>query len=277
MPAYGPGQVSAMAEADVVQPAATEVVRRPAWWFELAVLGGGYLIYSWVADRAPRGAALAHGRSIHDVERALHIDVEHPLNHWWSGGTHPVLVGGNLYYDLMHFIVPVATVLWIYFFRQQVYRRVRRPLVVASLAALAVFWLWPTAPPRLIPELHLYDTIARVHTLGGGGSHGMTASENPFAALPSLHIAWATWSAYAVWTATRHTLWRFLLALNVVVMAFLVVATGNHWVCDVLAGMAAVALAVLASYAVVALWRSRRRPGVSATEGVPASINDARR
>ena len=71
--------------------------------------------------------------------------------------------------------------------------------MVVSLAALAVFWLWPTAPPRLLPELGIYDTIARVHTLGGGGSHGMTAAENPFGALPSLHVAWATWSCYAVW------------------------------------------------------------------------------
>jgi membrane-associated phospholipid phosphatase len=269
------GQVNTVVDQE--EPSAKEVVRRAPWWFEVAVLAGGYLIYSWVADQAPRGAALAHGRAILRFEKAVRINVEHSLNHFWTTKGHSIIVAGNVYYDLMHFIVPVGTLLWVYFFRHEVYRRVRTPLVVVSLVALAVFWLWPTAPPRLIPELGLYDTIARVHTLGGGGSHGITASENPFAALPSLHVAWATWSAYAVWSSTRNWVARGLLALHVAVMAFLVVATGNHWVSDVLAGASGVLVSVLLSYGVAAAWRTWRAPTVSATERVPASIDDARR
>jgi membrane-associated phospholipid phosphatase len=252
-------------------------VKRAPWWIELGLLFGGYLVYSAVADRAPRGAAISHGRSMLRFEKDLRINIEQSLNSWWTSLGHTLIVLGNQYYDLMHFIVPVGTLLWVYFFKHDFYRRVRTPLVVVSLAALAVFWLYPTAPPRLIPELGLYDTIARVHTLGGGGSHGMTAAENPFAALPSLHMAWATWSCYAVWTSTRSRLWRALLALNVAIMAFLVVATGNHWVSDVLAGMSGVGLSVLLSYAVTAAWQSPRPHPVSADTADPASIIDARR
>jgi hypothetical protein len=262
---------------DVPEPPAQEVVKRAPWWLELIIIAAAYWIYSWISDRAPRGAAMHNGRQILSFEKSLRINIEHSLNHWWTSGGHAVIVGGNLYYDLMHFIVPVGTLLWAYFFRHRIYLRVRTPLLVVSLLALAVFWLWPTAPPRLLPELGLYDTIARVHTLGGGGSHGMTAAENPFAAFPSLHVAWATWSAYAVWCGTRSKVWRGLLALNVAIMAFLVVATGNHWISDVLAGSSGVALSVLLAWVGRTAWHSGRRQPVSADPADPASIVDARR
>jgi hypothetical protein len=261
-----------MTEPDDVPP-----VRRTRWWLELILIAAVYEIYSWVADRAPRDAAVQHGKAILSFEQALGIDIEKSVNHWWVGHSHWVLVGGNLYYDLMHFIVPTAALLWVFFFRHPIYIRVRTPLLIVSLAALAVFWLWPTAPPRLIPGLGIYDTIARVHTLGGGGSHGMTAQENPFASLPSLHVAWATWACYAVWCSTKSRVWRTLLALNVATMAFLVVATGNHWVSDVVAGFAGLFASVGVTVLLTMAWRRIRTPSVSATEPVAASIDDARR
>ena len=275
MSPYRCGQVTRM--ANVAELPAEEEKRRAPWWFEIVLIAGIYLIYSWVADRAPRDAAVDHGRSILRFEKSLHVNIEHTFNHLWTTHGRGLIVFGNLYYDLMHFIVPVGALVWVYFFRHQVYRRVRTPLLIVSLIALAVFWLWPTAPPRLLPELGLYDTIARVHTLGGGGSHGITASENPFASLPSLHVAWATWAAYAVWTASRNAVLRALVALNVIVMSFLVVATGNHWVSDVVAGATGVLVSVLLSYGAVSIWRALQPRPVSATEPVPASIDDARR
>ncbi|MDX6229732.1 MAG: hypothetical protein QOI76_3122 [Frankiales bacterium] len=262
---------------DAKQPAAATVVKRSPWWLELVLVAGVYWVYSWVADRAPRHNPLHNGRSILSLEKTLHLDVEYTLNRAWTTHGHGLIVFGNLYYDLMHFIVPVGTLLWVYFYRHDIYRRLRTPLLLVSLAALAVFWLWPTAPPRLLTGLGIYDTIARVHTLGGGGSHGMTASENPFGALPSLHVAWATWAAYAVWTTTRSALWRSLLALNVVVMAFMVIATGNHWVADVVAGFGGLFASVAVTVLLGVAWQRWRPQPVSATERVPASIDDARR
>jgi len=262
----------------VSEPTAGRTVhKRAPWWIELVVIGAGYWVYSWVANQAPRKDPIHNGQAILSFEKTLHVNLEHTLNHDWTSHGRALMVFGNLYYDLMHFIVPVGALLWVYFRRHQIYVRVRTPLFMVSLVGLAVFWLWPTAPPRLIPTLGIYDTIARVHTLGGGGSHGMTAAENPFGALPSLHVAWATWACYAVWCSTRSVLWRSLLAFNVALMSFLVIATGNHWVSDVVAGFGG----VFASVAITALvghgWR--RRPGqpVSASEPVPASIDDARR
>ena len=273
-----PGQVIQVPDlADVAEPPAAEVVKRSPWWLELILIAVVYEVYSWVADRAPRGPALHNGRQILAFERTWHLTLEHRLNHFWTSHGRGLIVFGNLYYDLMHFVVPVGTLLWVFFYRHAIYRRVRTPLLLVSLAALAVFWLWPTAPPRLLPELGLYDTIARVHTLGGGGSHGMTASEDPFAAMPSLHVAWASWACYAVWSSTRSVLWRTLLALNVAIMAFMVLATGNHWVSDVLAGFSGLWACVGVTALLMWGWQRRTSATVSAREPVPASIDDARR
>lgn len=258
-------------------PSPDTPTKRSPWWIEVLLLGAGYWVYSWIADQAPRRDPLHNGRQILEFEQSLHIDIEHAVNQWWASNPHAVLVLGNLYYDLMHFIVPVGTLLWVYFFRPEIYRRVRTPLVIVSLVALAIFWAWPTAPPRLLPGLGIYDTIAQVHTLGGGGSHGMTASENPFGSFPSLHVAWATWACYAIWSSTRSVLWRLLLALNVAAMGFIVIATGNHWVLDVVAGFFGVFASIGLMVAAGLAWRAARRSPASATAPVPASIVDARR
>src|ERR1700712_880568 len=127
--------------ADLAEPSAKTVARRASWWLEIVFLGAGYLVYGWVADRAPRDRALANGRSILSFEKSTHIGIEHWLNQHWTTHGRDLIVAGNLYYDLMHFIVPVGTLLWVYFFRHEFYRRVRTPLVIVSLVALAVFWL----------------------------------------------------------------------------------------------------------------------------------------
>jgi membrane-associated phospholipid phosphatase len=95
-----------------------------------------------------------------------------------------------------------------------------------------------------------------------------------FAAMPSLHVAWALWSATAVWQCTRRVAIRALAALYPVLTSFVVLATGNHYLLDVLAGAATAALAFATQYAfrqLAALVRRRRSaPRERAAESVPA-------
>jgi len=51
------------------------------------------------------------------------------------------------------------------------------------------------------------DVLARYHILGAGAPHGPDTLVNLYAAMPSLHVAWAAWCAVAVVTATG-TRWR---------------------------------------------------------------------
>ena len=60
--------------------------------------------------------------------------------------------------------------------------------------------LYPVAPPRLAgPDTGTVDTLA---TVGGVWSydHGVLERiSDPYAALPSLHPAWATWCGLLLW------------------------------------------------------------------------------
>jgi membrane-associated phospholipid phosphatase len=80
--------------------------------------------------------------------------------------------------------------------------------------------------------------------------------------MPSLHIAWAAWCTLALWQISRRRWVRVLAVLYPCVTAFAVLATGNHFLLDILAGLAALALAVLAVTApspVVTRWWGRAR------------------
>src|SRR5208283_3139863 len=83
------------------------------------------------------------------------------------------------------------------------------------------------------------------------------ASEaDQLAAMPSLHLAWASWSALAMWRLSRRWLWRTLAVLYPVVTAVGVLTTGNHYLADVLAGVATMALSVAIVELGVPRWRA---------------------
>lgn len=225
----------------------------------LLLLGLAYVGYSAVADRAPRhgAAALARTRALRIWERRLHIGVELSVNRWWAA-SHLREFLGNYYYDGMHFLVPLSVLVWLFLAHRSRYPAALTGLVLASLLGLAGFYLFPTAPPRLLPNGGFLDTVARVHTFGGGGSHGMTAEENPFAAMPSLHVAWAVWSARWVVTLAGRSVPRVLSVAHVAATVFVIVATGNHLLLDAVGGVAVVAVAEVL---VAALQRGRPAAG----------------
>jgi hypothetical protein len=116
---------------------------------------------------------------------------------------------------------------------------------VTTSAANLVFWTWPAAPPRFaVPGMT--DVLDHYHILGSGDPHGPDSLVNLYAAMPSLHVAWAAWCAAAVVLATRSR-WRHLAWLYPAATTFVVLATANHFVLDVAAGLAVMALGLLAT------------------------------
>jgi hypothetical protein len=119
-----------------------------------------------------------------------------------------------------------------------------------SVPALFVYGLWPVAPPRLAVA-GITDTLVEHNILGAAHVHG--GFVNLYAAMPSLHVAWAVWCAGAV-VVTSTSKWRHLAWVYPAMTTFAVLATGNHFLIDCLAGMI---LALIA----FALWRSRLTRG----------------
>jgi membrane-associated phospholipid phosphatase len=121
--------------------------------------------------------------------------------------------------------------------------------VLTNVVGLAVFAVYPAAPPRLLPGAGFVDSVADA---GFSASHGPIAADQ-YGALPSLHLAWAMWVAVAGFAITRRTAPRVLFAAYPVLTAFVVIATGNHYVLDVASG---VALGLAATWATGLLSRS---------------------
>ena len=79
---------------------------------------------------------------------------------------------------------------------------------------------------------------------------------NLFAAMPSLHVGWSTWSALAVLAAAApHRGRRSLWALYPVSIFFCIVVTANHWILDAVGGWVVLGLGYLG-----ALGGSKRLP-----------------
>ncbi|MEU4659028.1 bifunctional glycosyltransferase 87/phosphatase PAP2 family protein [Streptomyces sp. NPDC023723] len=228
-------------------PFLRRVLTRPNLLLELLLIRVTYAAYSQVRLAATGGTisggrvnAEEHGHQIHDIERFLHIDIEHAVNHavvkvdWLRGFF-------DFYYTSFHFIVPL-TVLGVLYWRRPVdYRWARASLGFATLLALVGFWLYPLAPPRLMPALGIIDTVHGVQDFTRPDYGTLTSLTNQYAAMPSLHFGWSLWCGLAIAIIAPKGWMKALGLLHPLFTVSAIVATGNHWVLDAVGGAAVVA------------------------------------
>lgn len=223
-------------------------------------------VYDMITNLAParEALALAHGRSILSFEQSLHVDPELALNRWLASH-HTLGVISSYYYDNAHFVVTLGLLGWVWWRRADLYRPLRNSLVAINLLGLIVFWRYPVAPPRMLVSDGFSDVVASTHTIGSWHTGSLAADANQFGAMPSLHIAWAVWCTLALWQLSRRVWVRALALLYPCMTTFAVLATGNHYLLDVLAGLATfavvLALARAASVAHVTKLLLSRRAG----------------
>jgi membrane-associated phospholipid phosphatase len=63
--------------------------------------------------------------------------------------------------------------------------------------------------------------------------------------MPSLHIAWAAWCTLALWRASDRAVVRVLAVAYPSLTGLAVLATGNHFLLDIVGGLAVLAVSVL--------------------------------
>lgn len=221
------------------------LARRHPLPVELVLVTVLYFAYDTARGAALSGAAaaVAHARDVYRLERALGMAAEPAVQHA-SQRIPGLTVAFGITYMLFHLLATGAVLLWLHRSRHRAFVRMRLALLAASVLSLAGFVLWPTAPPRLAG-------IGMAGTLSQAGvamsSPTLTLLYNPYAAFPSLHVAYATLTGYALWRwSPRRVLRAGGIALPVWV-AIEVVATGNHFVLDVLAGAGVAALGLFAA------------------------------
>ncbi|KAB2345468.1 phosphatase PAP2 family protein [Actinomadura rudentiformis] len=217
------------------------VAVRPRLRTELLLLLICYGAYEVVRNLVPTDHAMAAHRAylILDLEYAVNLDVEYALNRLFAEHTW-IAIPANYFYATMHFVVTIGVMLWLYVRHPGRYPLYRSLLFATTLIGLVGFWLFPLAPPRMLPGFT--DTVISFGTWGIYDSGPTAEVSNQYAAMPSMHMAWALWSTTAIITIVRR---RWVVALAVSYPALTVViimGTANHYILDAVGGAVALAL-----------------------------------
>ena len=177
---------------------------------------------------------LAHGRTVFDIEQALHIgnEAEHgplagrPPARWptWPTASTPRCTCRPC----------IAFLVWLFLRHRDHYPQVRNTVALVTGICLVLHW-FPVAPPRMYPELGFVD-VARTFGQSVYGPVGQGIS-NQVSALPSLHAGWALIVAFGVIVASPSR-WRWWIVAHPVVTMVVIAATANHWWLDSVAAAA---------------------------------------
>jgi hypothetical protein len=190
-----------------------------------------------------QGLAEHDGQSVLDLERSLHLAPEHALNVWLAH-RHALSQIVVFWYENVHIVVTLGVLAWLWLRRADLLGVMRPTLVIVNLIALAVFWSFPTAPPRMLPGGYI-DLVAVTQHLPAWQLGANALHSNELCALPSLHIAWATWSSIAVWRLSERRWVRALALAYPLLTSYAVIATGNHYLADCVAGATITAVVYL--------------------------------
>ncbi|MDX2701369.1 phosphatase PAP2 family protein [Streptomyces sp. PA03-6a] len=216
--------------------------RAPRWWAELLLVGVLYAVYETTRglQRGWDASADGNGRSIQRWENAVHMAPEQPLNQVLH--QLPVLaVAAAYFYATLHYVVTPAVLIWLYRRHPTHYRGARTWLATVTLAALVAYWRFPTTPPRLLSDGGIHDIVADVEHWGWwsgetSAPQGLGSLVNEYAAMPSLHVGWAVWSGWLLFRHSRRKTLRGCGLAYPVLTTLVVVATGNHYLADAVAG-----------------------------------------
>jgi|SRR5215510_5222492 len=209
-----------------------------------------------------QAAGLEHAAAIVSIGRDLGDRVAVTMNHWLAG--HPLAAAAAAsYYIVLHGLVTGIAGIVLLRRRHPAFRLHRNVLLAATAMGTVVFWLYPVAPPRMLPGYH--DIAATAVPFFSQVLE--SKASNQFASLPSLHVATALWVAVATQALVRRPALRAALWAYPALTVLDVLATANHYMLDVLTAPALLVLAYAAPR-LRTLVRSRRRTAPRDTASV---------
>jgi len=211
---------------------------------QLALLSAAY--WAW---RHARGAvdgsmslSFSHARDLVDTERSVGLLIEPSVQHWAIDSGWPAEVARWGYANL-HFKGSCLMLAILYFRYRPSFGFVRNAVIAAMAISVIGYALFPTAPPRFLPELGLDPSSA----VTGNDSQLSNPGDplfNPFAAVPSMHVGLSLILACSLGMLVRPLAVRAALFAYPLLMTYVVVASGNHFWLDAVFGLLTAALAV---------------------------------
>jgi hypothetical protein len=238
-------------------------VRSRRWTFEILLFAAALVVYqlSRAIVVGDPGKPFQNAWDVIGIEKASGLFFEPRLQAWMLDNL-SITAFLNHFYVWAHLPVTAAFFVWLYRRRAFAYPFVRNAFFVANGIALAVFVVFPVAPPRLMTTEGFIDTLS---IISGIDLHGGELSGwfNPYAAVPSMHFGYALMIGMVAAVLLRNPLMRALVLTYPLLVFVTIVGTGNHYVLDALAGGAVMiaAFAVTAAAHRYGRHRSVRMPG----------------
>jgi len=232
------------------------------------LFAGIYYLYRIVRGIVDGHANIAyqHARDIVDLERDLHAFIEVDVQRWAIDNPFFIHVADWMYVN-SHFLITTTFLVWLYIARNHAYYFVRNMFIISMVFALVGYLVFPAAPPRLLPEWGFQDTVADL--FGKGASESANVLYNPYAAVPSMHVAFALMISVPAVQLVRARPLKVLWALYPLLVTFVVIATGNHfWLDGALGALVAACSALVAKTAF-----ARARPDAWSWRTAPAEAH----
>jgi hypothetical protein len=233
----------------------------PRGWLDalrqVSLFAAAYLAYRLVRGlvEGDANAAFAHARDLISLERTMHVFVE-PSIQAWASSSHLVMVLASWVYVNAQTSVTVAALLYLYLRHNRSFYFVRNMLMIGMTIALVGYVVFPTAPPRFMPEWGFIDTVADItHVHISHTSASLNALTNLYAAVPSMHVAFALMIGWTLARLVRRRVVSVLWLLYPFVIAFVIIVTANHFIVDALLGAMTAAVSAYG-----ASWLARARP-----------------
>ena len=198
---------------------------------------------------------LADGRHHVAFANAIHVmHLERSLGAFFEPGFQQAFLAhqwvidiANWMYFNSHFVITTSFLVWLYLFRNENFNFVRNMFLVAMGLALVGYALFPTAPPRMFPSAGFTDTIA-TFTNSNQDSSFTSALVNPYAAVPSMHIAFSLMIAVPATNLVRTAWARALWSAYPMVVLFVILVTANHYWFDAAVGAGVACLAAVTAH-----------------------------
>ena len=239
---------------------AATTARLPHGWGDfgrqIGILVSVDLAYTFVRGivDSERALAFAHGQQVIDLEQSTGTFFEPSLQAFFLPAQWVVDFANQVYLNAQ-FSIAIGFLLWLYMFRNDAYYFVRNMFVVAMGIALVGYTAYPTAPPRMFPEYGFVDTLSAYSDVGHDSSLAKIFI-NPYAAVPSMHCAFAMMIGATGVMVCRRWWSRAWWAFWPILVTWVVIVTANHYWIDAALGWLVALCAALIAHGALA----RARP-----------------
>lgn len=220
------------------------------WWREVLIVAVVDIVYETVRNMSASKPDRAYANALRLIDWQRNLGLWHELGiQQWALGWTPLIVFANYFYGSVYIAATVFGLIFLYRRFSDDYPLFRNALAITTLLGLIGFATFPLMPPRLLDDSillnginadHFFgfiDTLVKYPTFWSFNDETMKTISNQFAAMPSLHCAWAFWGFTAFYPRVRSWWARTLTVLYPIMTVFVVVITANHYFLDAVGGL----------------------------------------